>query len=65
MDEVENIIKEALPRLSSDSLEMMKDTLSNLGVSDPLDLKLVKEEDLAHVLKPIQIRQFIAVLYFR
>lgn len=64
MDTILNIIQTALPQLEREKLETVVDELvSNMGVEEPNDLQFIKEEDLKHLLKPIQCRKIIH--YFR
>lgn len=59
MDEVIHFIKKSLPQLSQLMLEKVKEKLVDIGVCDFGDLKLIQEEDLLDVLKPIQIRKIM------
>lgn len=59
MDEVENLIRQLLPQLSSELVEKTKIKLIEIGVESVDDLKLVQEQDLSVVLKPIQIRKLL------
>ncbi|XP_076841673.1 uncharacterized protein LOC143485891 [Brachyhypopomus gauderio] len=64
MDTILNIIQTALPQLEREKLETVVDELvSNMGVEEPNDLQFIKEEDLKHLLTPIQCRKIIH--YFR
>ena len=59
MDEVENLIRQLLPQLSSELVEKTEIKLIEIGVENVDNLKLVQEQDLSVVLKPIQIRKLL------
>ena len=52
-------ISESLPHLSPESADNLKEKLKSIGVYDISDMSHVQENDLADVLKPIQIRKLI------
>uniref|UniRef100_A0A8C2CPU8 Uncharacterized protein n=1 Tax=Cyprinus carpio TaxID=7962 RepID=A0A8C2CPU8_CYPCA len=55
MDSIVSAIHTVLPQLDGKKREMLVDELvSKLGVEGPKDLQFVKEEDIAHLLSPIQ-----------
>uniref|UniRef100_A0A8C1S326 Uncharacterized protein n=1 Tax=Cyprinus carpio TaxID=7962 RepID=A0A8C1S326_CYPCA len=59
MDSIVSAIHTVLPQLEGKKLEMLVDELvSKLGVEGPNDLQF-KEEDIAHLLSPIQCRTIL------
>jgi hypothetical protein len=59
MDEVVGFISESLPNLSPELLERVKEKFIDLGVYDVDDIKLIQEQDVSDVLRPIQIRKLM------
>lgn len=56
MDKVLELIEKLLP---PEMRSKTKDKLLEIGVANIDDLQLVEEQDLADVLKPIQIRKLL------
>lgn len=60
MDSTESAIQAALPQLDREKLEtVVGELVSNLGVGGPDDLQFIGEEDVTHLLTPIQCRKSI------
>ncbi len=60
MDFIEHAIQSVLPQLDREKVEAVVHELeTNLGVEGPDDLQLIKEEDIRHLLSPIQCRRLI------
>ncbi len=58
-EEVERIILQALPSLSSDILQQIVSSLQSSGLQCKEDLKYVQQEDLKDILPVIQIRKLL------
>ena len=52
-------ISKSLPHLFPESADNLKEKLKSIGVYDISDMSHVQKNDLADVLKPIQIRKLI------
>lgn len=60
MDFIEHAIQSVLPQLDREKVEAVVHELeTNLGVEGPDDLQLIKEEDIRHLLSPVQCRRLI------
>ncbi|KAM8741462.1 uncharacterized protein AB9X84_018836 [Acanthopagrus schlegelii] len=60
MDFIEDAVQRVLPQLQREKVEAVIHELeTNLGVEGPDDLQLIKEEDIRHLLSPIQCRKLI------
>ena len=59
MDEIDDKIDETLPNLSLDMVGKVREKLQSIGVIGTDDLKLVTEEDLSGILRPISARKFL------
>lgn len=57
-DDLANFVGSALQ--NSSSIDLVLEALQTLGVGTLEDLKYVQEPDLVNVLKPIEIRKFLA-----
>lgn len=62
MEEVQNLVVEALPGLCGDGLLGLISKLKDCGVENVEDLKFVHETDLTDVLKPIQARKLLQLI---
>ena len=62
MEEVQNLVVEALPGLGGDGLLGLISKLKDCGVENVEDLKFVHETDLTDVLKPIQVRKLLQLI---
>lgn len=58
MDDIATLIKKALPACST--LQPILAVLQNLAVETADDMKFVQKDDLAEMLKPIQVRKLLA-----
>lgn len=56
---MEETIRKSLPKLDCNSVVAVTTKLKDIGVESSDDMRLVKEEDLKDVLKPIEIRKFL------
>lgn len=60
MDFIEDAIQRVLPQLQREKVEAVIHELeTNLGVEGADALQLIKEEDIRHLLSPIQCRKLI------
>lgn len=60
MYSIESAIQTVLPHLDREKLEtVVGELVSKLGVEGPDDLQFIKEEDVRHLLTPIQCRKII------
>jgi len=57
--EVNPTLKHILPNLSDEQVKAINQTLADIGVESTEDLKEVREDDIVHILKPIQTRKLI------
>lgn len=63
MDFLEEIIRRALPALEEDQIRaVVTELMTTVGVEEPVDLQLVKEDDIKHLLTPIQTRKVLLAL---
>lgn len=60
MDSVETVIWSVLPQLDREKLEVVVyELVANIGVEGPDDLQFIKEEDIKHLLTPVQCRKLL------
>lgn len=59
MEHVKELVKKALPLLSSDVIDSLMDRLEIIGVGCVDDLNFVRTEDVDGILPPIQCRRLI------
>lgn len=59
MDTIEERIRIALPSLEVEQRRTLLEELSRIGVEEPDDLQFVCEEDIRHLLTPIQCRKLL------
>ncbi|ROJ26877.1 NLR family CARD domain-containing protein 3 [Anabarilius grahami] len=59
MDSIEKAIQAVLPQLDEAKLETFVNELVKVGVEGPDDLQFIQEDDIKHLLTPIQCRKII------
>lgn len=60
MNSIKDAIWSVLPQIERERLETVVDEfMTKLGVEGTDDLQFVKEEDIRHLLTPIQCREFL------
>lgn len=59
MDSIEKAIRTVLPQLDEAKLETLVNELVKVGVEGPDDLQFIQEDDIKHLLTPIQCRKII------
>ncbi|XP_052459453.1 uncharacterized protein LOC128018121 [Carassius gibelio] len=59
MDSIEKAIQAVLPQLDEAKLETLVNELVKVGVEGPDDLQFIQEDDIKHLLTPIQCRKII------
>lgn len=60
MDYIESAIQTVLPQLDREKLGIVVcELVSKLGVEGPDDLQFIKDEDVRHLLTPIQCRKIL------
>jgi len=57
--DVNPTLKGILPNISDEQVKAINQTLADIGVESTEDLKEVREDDIVHILKPIQARKLI------
>ena len=60
MEEIERNIKAILPNLLQQTVDMVVKTMLDSGVESINDLQYIQENDLQHLLKPIQSRKLLS-----
>ncbi|XP_072555792.1 uncharacterized protein [Paramormyrops kingsleyae] len=63
LQQVRDLVMAALPGLSEETLAALIEGLQMLGVESKRDLFLVREEDLADYLRPIQCRRLMSLFF--
>lgn len=60
MDSIEKAMQTVLPQLDEAKLQtLVNELVTNIGVEGPDDLEFIKEDDIKHLLTPIQCRKII------
>ncbi|XP_041960247.1 uncharacterized protein LOC121718897 isoform X1 [Alosa sapidissima] len=59
MDSIEKALQTVLPQLDQVKLETLVNELLKVGVEGPGDLQFIQEDDIKHLLTPIQCRKII------
>ena len=58
-EKIREAILAVLPSLPEQTLSSLQEKLASIGVESKSDLKLIKEEDLQELLRPIQCRKLL------
>lgn len=60
MDSIEKAIQTALPQLDEAKLQtLVNELVTKVGVEGPDDLQFIQEDDIKHLLTPIQCRKIL------